>query len=1104
MTNVWRKNLYCLLVVGLTTILLFNTIYLIMGQQPGFSSVDAMVVVSEEDRRSISLLVLEQTNPSVALAVTTLQEALEDAELSFSLTYVDDFCLLPISSATIFRPTDDIVIIGHGSPLGLRDTTQRLSWSAVKRTLAQLRYQRMVFLACYSQRGIPQHQIVNTLGFKDLVDAEAGALFTATLLTADFDMPRANVSPIMELVDAKQREMCHPLVETISINGEETWLFGINYPWWHYGSDWYAGSNYEFFSHIEADFRVMHTMGVHVVRWWFDVHGNDFISINPTPNGYRENAIIRLKWLLEYLCPKYEIYLIPTLFTHHFKYTEFNTDPQWREDLITHTSNLAFIFPSQSYPYLLAWDLWNEPEGSVSGWDPNAAVLSYATLRSFLNSLAVSLKDIDPNCYVTLGDGGLLSDPVHWDLSNIDFVSHHHYWDHSVHLPSIPTNFGLIHYGRKIPVLLGEYGGDQGDVKNDPLQTLAISRFTQEAYDKGYIGVLPWNYIQDVQQNGNPDWGFISDLTATRTANNDLYWRDRAHVFRAFEDDYWEEVTPGIGITTSRTDFSSTDWNYDNVIPRIWAYPSNYQFVDENDNMLFTDVLYVDLFVNIPEDLNEEDEIWVTLVYSAGLDPDISWQGYIRQKLSSGSYHSVASFWTYDKFNDRWTKTFKLINDYDDASPSSGTNVKLRIKPLLEDPVTLKLWSGQVWILKEDRDDDGLSDYEEYFEGTNPNNPDTDGDELTDGDEVHIYFTDPTLEDTDGDGLTDYEEVVTYQSIYPNLDPNDPDTDNDTLSDGAEVHSYSTDPTLEDTDSDDLTDYEEIVTYQSIYPNLDPNDPDTDNDTLSDGAEVHIYFTDPTLEDTDEDELSDGDEVHIYSTDPTLEDSDGDELSDGDEVHIYFTDPTLEDTDGDGLTDYEEVITYQSIYPNLDPNDPDTDNDTLSDGAEVHIYFTDPTLEDTDGDGLTDYEEVITYQSIYPNLDPNDPDSDGDQLLDGEEVYVYQTDPTLKDTDADLLTDYEEVMYEGTDPIDADTDDDGVNDGDEITYGTDPLVEDTDNDGLIDGYEVDHGLDPLLPQETGTSTTSSSKYTSTSFIGLLFVILTLSFLVFLVRKRKRS
>jgi hypothetical protein len=68
------------------------------------------------------------------------------------------------------------------------------------------------------------------------------------------------------------------------------------------------------------------------------------------------------------------------------------------------------------------------------------------------------------------------------------------------------------------------------------------------------------------------------------------------------------------------------------------------------------------------------------------------------------------------------------------------------------------------WI---DLDNDGLGDNIESKYGCDPNNPDTDGDGLEDGDEVYIYQTDPTKKDTDGDGYSDKEEVE------KGSDPND-------------------------------------------------------------------------------------------------------------------------------------------------------------------------------------------------------------------------------------------------------------------------------------------------------------------------------------------
>lgn len=60
----------------------------------------------------------------------------------------------------------------------------------------------------------------------------------------------------------------------------------------------------------------------------------------------------------------------------------------------------------------------------------------------------------------------------------------------------------------------------------------------------------------------------------------------------------------------------------------------------------------------------------------------------------------------------------------------------------------------------EDLDHDGLTNLEEYTLGTDPANPDTDGDGLSDGDEVHRHHTDPLREDTDGDGIPDGIEVT--------------------------------------------------------------------------------------------------------------------------------------------------------------------------------------------------------------------------------------------------------------------------------------------------------------------------------------------------------
>ena len=92
-----------------------------------------------------------------------------------------------------------------------------------------------------------------------------------------------------------------------------------------------------------------------------------------------------------------------------------------------------------------------------------------------------------------------------------------------------------------------------------------------------------------------------------------------------------------------------------------------------------------------------------------------------------------------------------------------------------------------------DSDNDGLLDDEEDINGngatdpgeTDPNNPDTDGDGLTDGLETEGP-TDPLNPDSDGDGILDGDEDLNRngQQDPGETDPNNPDSDGDGILDG--------------------------------------------------------------------------------------------------------------------------------------------------------------------------------------------------------------------------------------------------------------------------------------------------------------------------------
>jgi len=129
--------------------------------------------------------------------------------------------------------------------------------------------------------------------------------------------------------------------------------------------------------------------------------------------------------------------------------------------------------------------------------------------------------------------------------------------------------------------------------------------------------------------------------------------------------------------------------------------------------------------------------------------------------------------------------------------------------------------------------------------------------------------TDPAATDSDGDALTDAEEVDIYGT-----DPLVPDTDSDGVGDGAEV-AAGTDPLIPD-----------VVDAE---PGVDVGDPAGEVPNPAPETDTNLDAN-PVVVDSEGDGLSDTDEA-TYGTDPANPDSDGDGLGDADEVLVYGTNP---------------------------------------------------------------------------------------------------------------------------------------------------------------------------------------------------------------------
>lgn len=149
------------------------------------------------------------------------------------------------------------------------------------------------------------------------------------------------------------------------------------------------------------------------------------------------------------------------------------------------------------------------------------------------------------------------------------------------------------------------------------------------------------------------------------------------------------------------------------------------------------------------------------------------------------------------------------------------------------------LWHG------EDTDGDGIPDIWEleHFGSLSRNGDgDFDGDGLIDRHEWRSW-ADPNNADSDGDGVSDYDEVVLHNS-----DPNRSDSDGDGMPDEWESVNGTFIAMI---DSGGDPDYDNVNNIEEYFNSTDPQNPDTDGDGMNDYLELFLSFSDALVTDFD-------------------------------------------------------------------------------------------------------------------------------------------------------------------------------------------------------------------------------------------------------------
>lgn len=279
-----------------------------------------------------------------------------------------------------------------------------------------------------------------------------------------------------------------------------------------------------------------------------------------------------------------------------------------------------------------------------------------------------------------------------------------------------------------------------------------------DGWEIQHFGSLDQSYTNDFDSDGIINWGeYLINLVPT-SADQD---------FDTLIDGFDE-------VRTYLTDPRKADTDDDGL-------SDNFEITTNGvDNFYFTDPLSADTDGDGMGDQWEIDHGLDPTVDDAGADPDLD-GATNREEEQAGTDPSDPDT-DGDGLPDGWEIDMGLDPLADDASadPDSDTLTNLdEYNQRLVGP-----YFGSTHPRKADSDEDGLTDPDEInIHGTDPNNPDTDGDGMPDGWEVD-HSLDPLLDDAagdlDGDGLSNYEEYLNGS------DPFNADTDSDGFADDWE------------------------------------------------------------------------------------------------------------------------------------------------------------------------------------------------------------------------------------------------------------------------------------------------------------------------------
>ena len=292
---------------------------------------------------------------------------------------------------------------------------------------------------------------------------------------------------------------------TIPWNCGNYYLYGINYPWLTYGTDFGSGG----FGHlanpaqVAADMAAFANEGGHVLRWWLWVDGryDPLFGSNGQVTGFDSLFFSDLDAYLQSLAGNH-VYLDLTLFDtsvldsaqttngvqeagHRALVTDMTVQQSFLDNALRPL--LQHIAASSYRDSVLAYDIMNEPERLLpGGWGPSADFVTVGQMQTFVKNSASYIHVYGGGALATVGSAAKI-----WMGLGLDFYCAH--YNNGPGQPGgmqTPPTYASL--GLDKPVVVEEFTTADVSFALDDTAQWSAEWWLNTIYNEGYAGAIGW------------------------------------------------------------------------------------------------------------------------------------------------------------------------------------------------------------------------------------------------------------------------------------------------------------------------------------------------------------------------------------------------------------------------------------------------------------------------------------------------------------------------------------------------------------------------------------------------------------------------------------